>query len=374
MDEDTEPIGHVAPRGHKLRRGLIVAVSLSAATLVLISLLTLNRETFKALSHLSPAFLILAAMLSLGRWIWSAWRMRLLASCTGKEVPFPNLLKTVYGGYFTGLITPWRAGGVTGEAFFLYQYGLEAGESVAVVSFGACVSTILLVLTFPLGIWLSNRYMDFNVTIRGFLFSALFVGLIFLALVLWAILRPNAAVEGMLLRHSPAFLKKRPRYRRFLSRLSNEIRTFASSLRQILSFGKAALLAVVLLTLLYWLTGFLAVPVALVGLGYGSYFWKAILAQLVVQILMPFIPTPGGSGVGEVGFLFVYNSILPEPGIAGLLTLIWRFIDFYLGLLAGGAAFIAIMRDMGKAPRNKTSVKASESEALRPPEDTEAWE
>jgi hypothetical protein len=115
--------------------------------------------------------------------------------------------------------------------------------------------------------------------------------------------------------------------------------------------GKARLTAVVGLTLLYWFTGFLAIPVAVVGLGYGSYFWKAVVAQLVVQILMPFIPTPGASGVGEVGFLFVYKSIVPDVGVAGLLTLIWRFIDFYLGLLVGGAAFVLIMRDFNRSPR-----------------------
>jgi uncharacterized protein (TIRG00374 family) len=372
MNEEMEPLDGRSLEKSRLRRGLIIAISLSAATLVLISLFTLDRETFKALSRLSPSLLFLAIALSLGRWLWSALRMRLLVASTGRKVAFRDLLKTVYGGYFTGLITPWRAGGVTGEAVFLYEYGLQAGESIAVVSFGACVSTILLILFFPLVIWLSGRYVHLNLTIKGFLFSALFMGLVFLALVLWAIFRPDATVGGALLRHSPAFLKKRSGYRRFLSRLSSEIQTFALSLRRIIKLGKVKLCGVVLLTLLYWLSGFLAMPVVIVGLGYGSYLWKAVLAQMVVQILMPFIPTPGGSGVGEVGFLFVYRSILPEGGLTGLLTLIWRFIDFYLGLLVGGAAFILIMRDIGKAPRRGPAGEPGNGEAEPPQEEPES--
>lgn len=346
----------------RVRRGLVFAVALSAATLVIISLATLDREIFSALSNLSPGFLFLAAALSLGRWLWSAVRMRIIVATTGRDIPFRNILKTVYGGYFTGLITPWRAGGVTGEAVFLYVYGLEAGQSVAVVSFGACVSTILLILFFPIGIWLASRYIEFNITIQGFLFSALAVGLIFLGLVLLAILKPQAAVGNTLLRYSPPFLKKREGYRNFLDKLSLEIRGFALSLRQIVRLGAGKLSVVVLLTLLYWISGFMAVPVALAGLGYGSYFGKAIVAQLVVQILLPFIPTPGGSGIGEFGFLFVYNSILPEVGVAGLLTLIWRFIDFYLGLLVGGAAFIAIMRDLGRFTHSQAVEAVSHQE------------
>lgn len=350
----------------RLRRGFILAVSLSAATLVIISLVTLDRETFSALSNLSPGFLVLAAGLSLGRWLWSIVRMRLLIRCAGRDVPVRNIVKTVYAGYFTGLVTPLRAGGVTGEMFFLYEYGLGAGEAVAVVSFGACISTALLLLLFPFAIWIARSFIDLSITIQGVLFSALAIGLLYLALVLWAILRPHATVEKTLIGYSPAFLRRRSWYRRFLARLSAEIQAFAGSLRQLAKIGVRKLALVVVLTMLYWFTGFMAIPAAVVGLGYGSYFWQAVVAQLVVHILMPFVPTPGGSGIGEVGFLYVYKSILPDVGVAGLLTLIWRFIDFYLGLLVGGAAFILIMRDIGRSPRRESDEAAGgvEGEAV----------
>jgi uncharacterized protein (TIRG00374 family) len=352
----------------KLRRGLIMAIALSAATLVIISLATLDRETFNVLSDLSPGFLLLAVALSLGRWLWMVARMRLLVGSTGRKIQLRKIFKTVYAGYFTGIITPWRVGGVTGEMVFLYEYGLEAGEAVAVVSFGACISTFLLMLFFPFAIWIASSYIELSLSIKSVLFSALAVGLLYLGLVLWAILRPHTAVGKTLLNHSPAFLRRRDWYRSFLERLSSEIQNFALSLRRILELGKVTLSAVVLLTLAYWISGFLAVPVALVGLGYGSYFWKAVVAQLVVQILLPFVPTPGASGVAEIGFLYVYKSVLPEVGLAGLLTLIWRFIDFYLGLLVGGAAFILIMRDLGKSPRITAEVETEQEPGEENPE------
>ncbi|MBN2027419.1 MAG: flippase-like domain-containing protein [Actinobacteria bacterium] len=363
MGEEMLPDGQGSLDNARLRRGLILAVALSAATLVIISLATLDRATFEALSDLSPGFLVLAAALSLGRWLWSVVRMRILVGSIGRNLPLGSIVKTVYAGYFTGLITPWRAGGVTGEMVFLYGYGLDAGEAIAVVSFGACISTALLMLFFPFVIWIASSHIDLSLSIQGILFSALAVGLLYLALVLWAILRPHTMVGDTLLKHSPGFLRSRAWYRRFLARLSAEIQTFVESLRRIVKLGRVRLMAVVALTALYWFTGFMAIPVAVVGLGYGSYFWKAIVAQLVVQILMPFVPTPGASGIGEVGFLFVYKSVIPDAGVAGLLTLIWRFIDFYLGLLVGGAAFILIMRDFGKRPRRKTEVEEAGQEA-----------
>ncbi|MDI6873046.1 lysylphosphatidylglycerol synthase transmembrane domain-containing protein [Candidatus Solincola sp.] len=340
----------------RMRRGLVAAVSISTATLVVIFLSTMGREIPAALSRLSPFYLVLAVALSLGRWLWSALRMRILVRAVDGDVPFPHLLKTVYGGYFTGMVTPWRAGGVTGEALFLYQYGLGAGEAAAVVSFGACVSALLLMLSFPPAIWLAQEQFQFSFTVKGFLFSALAVGLLFLALVLFSLLHPQAALDRVLLRLSPSFLRRRDGYRRLLARLGEEVRSFSSSLRRMVFLGKARLAAVTALTFLFWLTGFLAVPFALVGLGYGSYFWKSMVAQLVVQILMPFVPTPGGSGLGEVGFLYVYSRVLPDAGLAGLLTLIWRFVDFYLGILVGGTAFLLILKDVERHPREPMKV------------------
>ncbi|MGQ9537796.1 MAG: lysylphosphatidylglycerol synthase transmembrane domain-containing protein [Actinomycetota bacterium] len=337
----------------RIRRGLVLTVSLSTVTLVAISLATMGREIPIALSRLSSLYLLLAVALSLGRWQMSALRMRLLVRAVGGDLPFHHLLKTVYGGCFTGMVTPWRAGGITGEAVFLYHYGLGAGEAAAVVSFGACVSTFLLMLVFPLAIWLAQRYFRFSFTVRGFLFSALALGLLFLALVVFSLLQPQAAVDRVLLRISPSFLRRRQGYRRFLSRLGEEVRSFSDSLRHMVFLGPSRLGMVAGLTLLFWLMGFLAVPFALVGLGYGAYFWKSMVAQLVVQLLMPFIPTPGGSGLGEVGFLYVYSHVLPDAGLAGVLTLIWRFVDFYLGILVGGAAFLLILRDIDRHPRGR---------------------
>ena len=353
----------------KIRRGLLLAVSISAFALVVISLLTMQRETLSALSRISPLYVAAAVFLSLGRWLWSALRMRILVSSTGKRVPFFNLVKTVYGGYFTGIVTPWRAGGVAGETVFLYHYGLGAGEATAVVSFGACISTVLLILFFPLAIWLAEKYVRVTVTVKGFLFSALGIGVIFLALVLLALLRPQATVGKPLARRSPAFLKGRKGYRRFLERLSEETNRFALALRALVNLGWKKILLATLLTLLYWVTGFLAVPVAMLGLGYGSYFWNAIVAQLIVQLLLPFIPTPGSSGIGEVGFLFVYGSILPDMGAAALLTLVWRFIDFYVGLVVGGGAFLIIMRDLDRTPRRAPAGGPSDREGSDEPAD-----
>ena len=335
---------------NRLRRGILVALAVSAATLVCLSLLTINRETFSALSHLSPGILALAVALSMGRWFLSAFRMRLILRGLGRKLPISTLIKTVYGGYFTGLITPWRAGGITGEAVFLYLYGIPAGEAAAAISFGASISTMLLLLLFPWAIILASKYINLNFTFRGLMLSALGIGVFFLSLVLLAMARAGSLDADKLVERSPGFLKRKAAYVRWVGKLVQEIGRFSNGLKLLFKLRFREILLVIFYSVAFWLLGFMVVPTVLVGLGYPRYFGQAVLAQLVVQLLMPFVPVPGGSGVGELGFFWLYQRFLPEPGIASVLTLAWRFIDFYLGLLIGGVFFMWIMKDAG-SPR-----------------------
>lgn len=329
----------------RIRRGIVVALAISAATLIGLSLLTINRDTFSALSRLSPGILLVAVSLSLGRWILSAIRLRLILKGLKRTLPFSTLMKTVYGGYFTGLVTPWRAGGITGEAVFLYLYGLPAGEAAAAISFGASISTLLLLLLFPLAIYLTNRYINLNLTFKGFMFSALGIGIAFLALVIMAMIRAGSFRAERMVERSPSFLKNKPRYVRLIEGLAKEIERFSSSLKLLFRLTIWEIVLVLFCSMAFWLLGFMVVPTVLLGLGYPRFFGHAVLAQLVIQLLMPFVPIPGGSGVGEVGFFWIYQRFLSDSGLSSILTLVWRFIDFYLGLLVGGAFFLWIMKD-----------------------------
>lgn len=349
----------------RVRRGIAIAVGLPAASLVVIAFLTIRRDTFSAISHVSPFFFILAVAISLGKWFWSIVTARILISSTGKRVSLRDLAKIMYAQSFTGIVTPLQAGGVAVEGFFLYEYRLDAGEAAGVVGFSAAVSTLILVLTFPAALFFGIKYLHLSFTFRGALLVGLLLAIVFLALVLLALFQPSMEIDTRLLAHSPLFLRKRGGYQRFIHRLASEVRTLGKSLRDIMRLGPLRILLVIFFSLMFWVFGFFAVPVLLIGLGFPELFWKAVLAQMVIQVLLPFIPVPGGSGFGDAGFFYVYSSIVPESGLAGFLTLLWRFVDYYLNLLVGGIFFVLIMRDLGKSSRRERIEKAEIAEGLR---------
>ena len=127
---------------------------------------------------------------------------------------------------------------------------------------------------------------------------------------------------------------------RAVSRVAGETSRLRAFLREIVRLGWKQILLAALCSLMFWASSMLVMPIVLVALGYHGYFWQAAVASLVVYLLMPFVPVPGGSGVGELGFYSIFSSFLTSD-LAGLLTLIWRFFDFYLGPAGGRLRFPA---------------------------------
>ncbi|MDE7393639.1 MAG: flippase-like domain-containing protein, partial [Muribaculaceae bacterium] len=56
--------------------------------------------------------------------------------------------------------------------------------------------------------------------------------------------------------------------------------------------------------------------------------------QIIVTILLMFVPTPGGSGVGEMLFKTYYADMINGPVIA-IMAIIWRLFTSYIFLLTG---------------------------------------
>ena len=59
----------------------------------------------------------------------------------------------------------------------------------------------------------------------------------------------------------------------------------------------------------------------------------------LINLILYFTPTPGGSGVAEGGFLVLFNPILP-PGVSGVLAVLWRFFCEYIPFSIGAVLTI----------------------------------
>ncbi len=338
-------------RSMTTRTGFIAALSVSAGTIVLIMYLTMDKSTWTTVSKINPlVFLILLALVS-GRWLSTCFRTQVLIKAAGGTLPFGKTVKAVLAGSFAGSVTPFHAAGIPTEIFFLTRYGLSGGAATAVITSGAAISILFFIVALPVILALSAAKMDVSFGVRTLLVTAGIIGFTFFLVVVYSMKDPQKVAE-FLRNHTPYWLKSRTGYERFLERFTMAIGDYSQGLRSILKSGRKTLATAVLLTFLFWGSGFLVAPLILLGLGFPDHFWKAMLAQLVVSCLQPFIPLPGESGFAEAVFAGVFLIFVPK-NLVGFVTLAWRFFMFYYVLLMQGIAFIIAVRDATKEKKLK---------------------
>lgn len=334
---------------------LIVAVGVSALTVVVILLLTMDHSTWKALRGINPWYFLAILVVLAGRWLSTIARSHLLVIASGRRIPFWNTTKSVLGGDFAGSISPLHSAGVPVQIYFFSRYGLTVGEATAVVSTAAAVSILFFVLALPLVLVVSASRVHVGLGLRTFLVAAAIAAFFFLMLFVYY-MRDPAGLESAANRRAPRFLRRRPGFQRGVTRFSNEVKGFSESLRRILKAPRWILLFVLVLTMTFWCSGMVVSPLILCGLGYTGLFWKALLAQFVVSCVLPFIPVPGESGFAEAAYAGVF-SVFVKKSLIGLVALAWRFFMFYLMVLIQSIFFVIALRGAARRETELEGVK-----------------
>ncbi len=338
-------------RYSRLWRYVALALGLSVVAIVAISLFTMDRNTFKALTSIDAFSLAVVLALVLGKWVSECGRYNLIIRAMGRRMPLKNTAKAVMGSAFAGSVTPMRSATFPVQIFFFTRYGLSGGEATAAATTGGALNVMVTTLAMPAVLVLSASKIHLNMGLRTVLFGVAAVGFFVFLFLLFSLSDPERAAR-VLERLTPASLMKRPRFTKLHEKAMRGMEDFSRSLRSILKARRSTLALVILLTVAFWLSGAFVASWLLRGLGCGQFFWTALLAQMLVSSILPFAPVPGESGVAEAAFAGVFSIFLKKNFLA-LVTLAWRFFMLYLPLVALGAAFVFAMRDCAGRGRGR---------------------
>ncbi|NPA32243.1 MAG: flippase-like domain-containing protein [Aquificae bacterium] len=221
---------------------------------------------------------------------------------------------------FGATVTPAHVGGEGTAVYMLLRKGAPAHKVATIVTLKTITGMLFFLLALPLLLahLLSNPAGKVRL-LWGLSFLLLLAGGLFF---LW---------RGALRRRSPLkpFLLKYTAHLRFFYR------------RKKLSFLLASACAV----LLY--VSFLLIGVSLLYAFNKSVPPEEVLKKQIALLYAIFVsPTPGGSGVGELGGLLVFSEFL-SPYELGVFVILWRFISQYLSALVGGIIFfVCIVLDI----------------------------
>lgn len=103
--------------------------------------------------------------------------------------------------------------------------------------------------------------------------------------------------------------------------------------------GKLALLLATLSGALHFGGRFLLGWSVLRGFGIDAGFWNIVILHVMLQFLLIFMPTPGGTGVGEILTPALMRPFMPTSLLVAY-TAVWRFFLTYLTVVAAGGLLV----------------------------------
>lgn len=273
-------------------------------------------------------------------------RLYCVIRAVGFRIAFSYIVRLVFVNIFVSNVTPMATGGGVVQVYFMTRKGMSVGEATAATSIRTILAALILFTLAPILIWTEpNQFHMFSQ--RHFLYGITGVSCAYLA-VFWIVLFRIRIVKRWMFRalHLLGAMKlvSQSRFRTWFLKISRELDLFADGFKGYFRNSPGWAFLSVVCTALFLLLLFSFSIVLVRVLGYRAPVLTVLAFQIVVTFFMYFAPTPGATGIAEGGYGLLFSQLVQKQDIT-LLTLTWRFLTIYVGVVVG---MVVVYREMFK--------------------------
>lgn len=329
----------IGEKEYKIKTGLTIFLVISTITAIFLIYRGFDSSTWSSLRKIRPEYGLLAGVLMVIYWGLNGLRFQILVKGLKEKVSFWTSLKAFMANLFLGAVTPFQTGGGPLQIYILNRAGIPLGKAFSACLMGAMLTIFSLVGSTIL-VFLFRR--DLSV-MSGRLMGAVFsvISLIFLlALALFALSILKMTLLKVIIGRSLNFLT---RGRTSLThRVMNGLDQYSESMSIYGKAQKGTLVIAGLLTLASISTLGLIASAILGGLNIKHDVSGVFFLQFILNFIVYFSPTPGGSGVAEFANYEMMENL--TESMVEIYTLIWRFFTYFLGIGIGGLITLGLFR------------------------------
>lgn len=318
-------------------------VVLGAAINLAIAWQSIRSGATRALDNVDPIWLLVAALLGTGPWLFIAARMWMWARFLDSPITFRDALRATVGTELTSSISPKAIGGAPAKLALLVDAGVRPGRSASILMLDNIADVVFFALIAPAIAVATARWQVPEVrevidrVLDKILAAAPWIGVAVAVVVVAVLIQRRRSARR------PA--TEMSKLRRTLEQIRVD---FLSAYALVGRRGKLRAVAAVALTAGLWFCRASVATAVMFGLGTPVDPVLFFLLQWVVFAMMVFVPTPGAALGAEASFAAILDGFVPE-GILGVVTAGWRFFAFYLPLLVA-LLVMPLLSRAGTAP------------------------
>ena len=305
--------------------GTIILVLILLVSFSFILLKTFTKETLSAVLSMKKRYLLLSAVFLFLYHTFDNVRLYLLSRAVGLKYSFKYGYSMSLINTFGATVTPAHAGGELAAIYMLLRKGASVHKVMSIVTMKTISGITFFVVALPL---LIHQFVNNPQFVKPVLelLILVFLGAGILYVAVNYLIKKNA--------RKPSIRKMKDTLRKYFYYLK--------------IFGykrKTYFLLASLSSILLYLSFLMIAPALLLAFG-SANITEALKAQVGLLYAIFVSPTPGGSGVGEIGGLVVFSGFL-EAHQAGAFVIIWRLVSQYISALVGGVLFVLyLLKDL----------------------------
>ncbi len=332
---------------NRIARGIKLFLALTFAGAFIILYRSSFTESIALLRGFRIGYLVLIVILALSDWIISGLRVYIFAKKIHPGISFQQCVRANLACIFLGGVTPSQTGGGAGQIYALYRYGMRLVDAT-VTSFLPYISTVVflpvcgILITIFVGPQFEGTYL------HAFSRATILVFSLILAAVILSLVDPVRfeSFARSVLGAIPLLGKKIKGSAR-IDEMFHALQRYHELMILFLRRRMHYIVAGFILTALIYFNKFVIAYLVIRGLGIEAEFWQVIYLQLILILVFYFSPTPGSSGLAEVGSAVIMGQIVPKTHV-GIFVLLWRFFTLFIGMAAGSYVLLGTLLTPGK--------------------------
>ena len=342
-------------------KGLVISLFIGIIVILIITFVTTNQNTWTSLSYINKEYLFFAFVLMVFAAVIDAFRIKMVVEAVNEKITFPEALKVYYISNFAGGITPFFSGTLPTQIYLFnkdIKNKMTLGKATMVATIMPLIKTLVFSFFAPVIFFSFKKTItDYTIISAILINGAILISLFLLFLFILAVKYPDKMLGIIFkIQHLHCILKfsKKEQILRLLDRVTLEIEEFHKSF-SLLRENWIKLLLSTLYTIIFWVTFFLITPLLLWGFNLNFNFSHVLVMQVIFYFILPFMPTPGGSGTAEVGFASLFSFFVPLH-LLGIFVGAWRFIAFYFNLCIGAIVLLVEIKGLKNKKRRQEEV------------------
>lgn len=308
---------------NKFYKRLAILITLVLGISGAVIYFTVDINTLSNLTVFQPWSIALAVFFVALGLLLDGSRLMHLVHISNEHITLLQAVQVVFGNYFLALLTPGATGGAVAQLMFLRHAGVPTGKATVLVFVRTVVSILFLILCLPF-IFMHDVNILPGISNGKLMVISLTAFMVVILLV--------GAINFNIFDHLAVYIARKlssTRRRMFIEMYrdtQHAVRLLASSPR--------GMLRVFIESGLSLMAIYAVVPCLLLGLGVHAD-WYAVMGRMIfLNMLLYFMPTPGGSGIAEGGFVLLFSATVPA-GTVGIVAVCWRLIAEYIPFLVG---------------------------------------